>query len=806
MASIGNLATCALAALALAGCLGPQPGNVIDEAQLAGRDAASFPHADEDYFAGMDPGVTLTPDEVRGRNMWNVWTGGNDKFWDVMTTKTFGAFDLLKTISSHPSMKSGYPGQKPSRATRWSYLGIINEPCFEDARGPDPNRFGLWLDVRRADCPADPFANEAKYPGVRIGARGKSMPVGSFYGEPTGVVGLRLFPNPDFDEAARARWDPERYYSDPAYYNDPNLVRPYRIGMSCGFCHIGPSPLRPPADPARPAWGELNSSVGAQYMWVDRLFVYSADETNFMYQQVHTYRPGAMDTSLVSTDNINNPRTMNAVYNLGARLGIARRFGKETLAGGELNNRQFNDFTNEPALTQFFTAPDTTWTPHVLKDGADSVGALGALNRVYLNIGVFSEEWLLHFNAVAGGKPITPIEIAVAQRNSSYWRATEAGTTNMARFFLKAAQPDRLRDAPGGTRFLTASAAALERGKTVFAETCARCHSSKLPATIAALEPAGCAGPGYLDCWNRYWETTKTESFKAAMRAIVHAPDFLDGNYLSTELRVPVTLLETNACSPLATNALAGNIWNDFSSQSYKQLPSVGTITVHDPFTGEAKPYRMPAGGRGYTRPPSLVSLWSSAPFLLNNSLGPFNQDPSVEGRMKMFDAAIEQLLWPETRDRDPILGDKVPGVIDRTTKRSEIRIPVGYVPTLLQRAAGPDGIVIGPIPAGVPVNLIANLKPLPETEDLTDTVSHAAKVVDLLLELKRTLGSLPANATDAELRLRMIELREPMLALNKCPDFVVNRGHYFGTARGDPAEALSDSDKRALIEFLKTF
>ena len=54
------------------------------------------------------------------------------------------------------------------------------------------------------------------------------------------------------------------------------------------------------------------------------------------------------------------------------------------------------------------------------------------------------------------------------------------------------------------------------------------------------------------------------------MRAIVSAPDFLDGNYLSTELRVPVTLLQTNACSPLATNALAGNIWDNFSSQSYK--------------------------------------------------------------------------------------------------------------------------------------------------------------------------------------------------------------------------------------------
>ena len=65
-----------------------------------------------------------------------------------------------------------------------------------------------------------------------------------------------------------------------------------------------------------------------------------------------------------------------------------------------------------------------------------------------------------------------------------------------------------------------------------------------------------------------------TPEFKDAMRQIVLAPDFLDNNYLSAEFRVPVTLLHTNACSPLATNALGGNIWDNFSSQSYKELPS----------------------------------------------------------------------------------------------------------------------------------------------------------------------------------------------------------------------------------------
>ena len=55
----------------------PKPGEVLDEARAAGRTPASFPAADEDYFREMDGGIPLTPNEVRGRNMWIVWTGGN---------------------------------------------------------------------------------------------------------------------------------------------------------------------------------------------------------------------------------------------------------------------------------------------------------------------------------------------------------------------------------------------------------------------------------------------------------------------------------------------------------------------------------------------------------------------------------------------------------------------------------------------------------------------------------------------------------------------------------------------------------
>ena len=608
-----------------------------------------------------------------------------------------------------------------------------------------------------------------------------------------------------------------RYYNDPKYYLSKDLVKPYRVGMSCAFCHVGPNPIKPPADPENPKWENLSSNVGAQYFWIDRIFDWNPESTSFVFQLFHTSRPGTLDTSLISTDNINNPRSMNAVYNLGPRLDQASRWGKETIAGPQKDNKQFNDYIKSGPLTKFYQAPDTVWTPRVLKDGSDSVGALAALNRVYLNIGVFSEEWLLHFNALVGGQPITPIQVKIAQANSSYFAATEAQTPAMALFFLKSTGPHLLKDAPGGEAYLTKDRAVLGKGKIAFAERCARCHSSKQPTPPPEANPASCAGPGYMDCWNRYWNWTKTDEYKRDMLEIVLAPDFTKDNYLSTDLRVPVTLLQTNACSPLATNALADNIWDNFSSQSYKDLPSAGTTTIYDPFTGEKKPYVLPAGGRGYTRPPSLISLWSTGPFLLNNSVGKFNPSPSVEARMDSFQDSIEKMLWPEKRDKDSVLGDKIPGTIDRTTDRSYLRVPAGYLPAALQDLRSPaqrwfpwffsdEGVQIGPIPKGTPIDLLSNLNVLPETTDPAARLQYQKKVLDLLLKAKHDLEQLPPNASDEEAEKIFANLRGPLMDLNKCQDFVVNRGHYFGTSYATGEPPLSDAEKKALIEYLKTF
>jgi hypothetical protein len=816
----GLVVVVAVALLLVMSNSGPKRGQVQDEPMRAGRTAASFPAAGRaadgtDYFADMDNGAPLKPDEIKGRNMWLLWTGGNDRFWDVLIKDAFGTFDLLKTISSAPGLPF-------SRDNRWAYFGVINEPCFDKPKAPDPKHFGLWIDQRRADCPPDTFADETTYPGVKIGARGKNgLPVGSYYGEATGIVGLRLFPNPDFDEVARAKWDPKRFYEDKDYYLQKDLVRPYRVGMSCGFCHIGPSPIHPPVDPENPQWANLNSTVGAQYFWFDRVFVWSADPSNYIFQLLHTYKPGTLDTSLVSSDVIVNPRTMNAIYNVTPRLFHAIPFGRELLTGGQLDNKQFNDFRDTGDLTKLYDKP-YVFTPRVLKDGSDSVGTLGALNRVYLNIGLFSEEWLLHFNPFTGGKRLTPIRIADAERNSMYWQATEQQTPYMAKFLMAAGQPDRLSSLPEPQKklYLTADAATLNLGSTVFAERCARCHSSKLPEPVVGMQGPGtedCNGPNYLTCWNRYWAWTKTDDFRKRMRELVQISDFLEDNYMSSEFRVPLTLLQTNACSPLARNALANNIWDNFSSQSYKDLPSVGEITLQDPLTGEDRKFAMPAGGRGYTRPPSLISLWSTGPFLQNNSVGSFDPDPSVESRLRVFNASIEQMLWPERRPRDEVLGDRGVGLIQRTTATSWVKLPAGFVPAPLRMIRGVVNWVlpgtfnqhgdlqIGPIPKGTPVGLIGNFDLLPEDPGVMASLKRTWKLLSLAGRLRHDLSAMPKNPDDATAWNIFTPLGRQLYDLSNCPDYVINRGHYFGTDKFTEESGLSDEQKRALIAFLKT-
>ena len=79
-----------------------------------------------------------------------------------------------------------------------------------------------------------------------------------------------------------------------------------------------------------------------------------------------------------------------------------------------------------------------------------------------------------------------------------------------------------------------------------------------------------------------------------------------------------------------------------------------------------------------------------------------------------------------------------------------------------------------------------------PDT-DPKELLSLFLKIKKVLLEIKlKNMDSAAAKALMKE------ELAPALFKVSKCPDLITDRGHYYGTK-------LSDSDKRALIEFLKT-
>ena len=664
--------------------------------------------AGPDFFSGMDRGLELSRDEIKGRNAWHLWSAGNDAFWDELARETRGMVDLLKSLDSR------------RRATRFRDMGLINEPGFRKA--PQADQFGVWLD--------EPAGSERPTPDENI------------YGRSSGVLGFRIFRNPAFPSKDSPPWDADRYYNDPAYAANPTLVRPYRVGVSCSACHVAPHPLYPPADPENPGWENLASVMGNQYLHEGRVFAAGAQPGTFFWEMLNAQPRGTSDTSRLATDNINNPNAINPIFLLRERLRIAR---PETLSGESL---------------LLPGARPTMDVPRLIKDGADSVGFPGAALRVYVNTGLFHRHWLETHQLLYGFRKQQPFSIRRAFAESPEWRATEAMLPSLQRFFERV-EPMPLAKAPGGAAFITADQSVLEQGRTVFARNCAACHSSKQPP--ANVEPQS-------------WFVEQSSD-----------PGLWRDNFLSDERRHPVSKVQTNAARALASNATAGHVWQWFSSDTYKHQEPNEPLQVWNPYSDQTEEFRVPPDGRGYYRTPSLVSIWATAPLLHNNSLGRFNGDSSVKGRVEAFEDAIEKLLWPEKRlDRDSIW---------RTTSESQIELPAENIPDqireLLAAEIGSDGVFrLGPIPKGTAINLLANIDP----------GSDPAALAELGRKIREVLKQVNDQRLDPETTRELMrqELAPMLFRLSKCPDLIEDRGHFFG-------KDLPDAEKRALIEFVKT-
>ena len=217
-----------------------------------------------------------------------------------MSREAYGLIDLLKTIDSR------------NRGTRFKEMGLINQPGYKQASKPDP--YGLWIDeaVEPESAAIDP----------------------KVYGRPTGIMGFRLFQNPDFKDDAVKKWDANRYYQDPDYAADRSLVRPYRVGAACGSCHIAFNPCNPPADPENPKWENLASAIGNQYIREGRAFAHNVKEGGFLWEMLKTQPPGTSDTSRIATDHSTIPtRLMPSLFSGNACPSRKRKGSQATPCG-----------------------------------------------------------------------------------------------------------------------------------------------------------------------------------------------------------------------------------------------------------------------------------------------------------------------------------------------------------------------------------------------------------------------------------------------------------------------------------------
>lgn len=543
----------------------------------------------------------------------------------------------------------------------------------------------------------DPDCTEAKQPdqyGLWMD-NCKTVDIPGIPSQSSGIVGLRKFPNPKFDKFT---WDVNKYLADP-----DTVEPPYLIGMTCGFCHIGFNPLNPPADPEHPRWSNFSSAIGNQYFKEGTIFTLKMTPKDFRWHVGNRQPAGTSDTSRFATDHIFNPNAINSIVYLA----------------------------NRPNHTEKMADGSTREVHHILKDGADSIGTAGASLRVYVNIGMCSDYWTTLHDPIRGTKMAQkPFKIDLARKDCADWRATEARMAG-AEAFLSTIRPARLQDVPAGATYLSKDAEQLRRGAQVFADKCAGCHSSKQP-------PPDTADP------------------QAWYRAAVQRPDFLEGNFLSNDRRYSVAEIGTNIGRAIAANAIQGHVWEEFSSQTYKDQPQVAPLKdLYNPIK-PTKPitFQPPGGGRGYYRVPTLAGVWATAPYFHNNALGLFNADPTISGRIAAFNDAMEKLLWPEKR-----LGTQS---VWTTSEDSAVHLESGYELKVRQ---------------GTPVFLFANIN-APELQLLRND-NFFTRFIGWIIGRGGLTGVLLKN--------------------NLSPDFVVDRGHTFG-------KDLNDAEKRALIEYVRTF
>ena len=165
--------------------------------------------------------------------------------------------------------------RKYPRGERFKTLGLVNQPGFQAPSKAD--EYGLWLDEPTEPEPA--------------GIDEKT------YGKPTGVLGFRLFPNPDFGEAARKKWDGERFHERPEILQRQQARPSVSRRRFVRFV-----PHR--AQPDQSASGSRKSEVGESRLshrqsihQRGRVFACNVQKGGLFYEMIEAQPRGTSDTS-----------------------------------------------------------------------------------------------------------------------------------------------------------------------------------------------------------------------------------------------------------------------------------------------------------------------------------------------------------------------------------------------------------------------------------------------------------------------------------------------------------------------------
>jgi hypothetical protein len=780
--------------------------------------AANNPSVDPSFRYGKN----LTDAEQVGADIWFNATAGNARFFTYVYQQRLGVMiDWYRVLQSNA---------RDERFHRW---GLINDP--DCCKPGDPN------------CPATSYSETYGFdycPGddellQYVGKTGyrdpacdlKDVPLAQGdphgpndqrqsacdleFGTSTGALGLRKFPNPKFDKVKWLQingghldsWDgytakvtPRKDREAPAksHLIDGSIEPPYRIGMSCGACHIAFDPLNPPKDPIHPKWENLSGTVGNQYGRFAQILGSGMAPNTIEYQIYGHSRPGAVDTSAIPNDQVNNAGTMNALINLAKRPlfeedVVKWRKTNQCPAGG--NERTcWCEPGKDGKCWERSRKKDLVH--HILKGGEDSIGALEAIQRVYFNIGSCSEEgWVNHLTDMRQLDPTmrgfgqTPFDIGQVRRDCPQFRAIEDRLDEVLKFLLTGAPADLYQ-----ARGLKNNAAlieqlnkefgkgAVEQGRAVFASKCASCHSSQ----NAPFE-------------KKDFRTVSTDPKDKGIRI----------DWLGNDKLIPVSEVATNRSRALHSNHMKGRVWEEYGSESLRAKP--GDPQLKEPSDG----------GRGYYRNISLLSLWAYAPFMHNNAVGPevcggspddhyhspyvdtegkplaspppcWVFDPSVEGRFKLYKASMKALLNPSQRI------PKVTGFNSEVTIRLFPKLGDGKIERFI------DTAILFPV--GTPAARIGNFRHKELVGDLVmarvdfDKLTakyvgrygpEKGKQIAKTIQDKGTeLLAKPGSILEAGAELR--EVYSNSLAV------IENDGHRFG-------EDLSEEEKDALTAFLAT-